>query len=229
MQTALTNFENEIKRIDKVAGWLTMPTALSTDMIPATLAVRCGAVVLLSGYLETFIKECMCAFITQVNNLGQPLSKLPDRMKHTHFRVGAKVLGWQLRQDKMAGSMARCEELAGRIASVNSTSGRGYILAWEAFADTEANPGPGVIAKVLGSVGVEHVWRRLRAASPGGLVDLQTFLTSFIAMRNECAHSGNIAAPPSASELIEYGANLAGLGGAIVAVLTDRITELSAL
>jgi hypothetical protein len=97
MQAALTDFQQEIARIDKVAGWLTTPTALMPDMMSATWAVRCGAVVLFSGYLESFIRDCMCAFITQVNALGKPLTKLPEAMKHTHFRMGARALEWQLR------------------------------------------------------------------------------------------------------------------------------------
>ncbi|MGH7744268.1 MAG: HEPN domain-containing protein [Candidatus Dormibacteria bacterium] len=196
-------------------------------MAPATWAVRCGAVVLLSGYLESFIRDCMRAFIADVNALGHPLTKLPEGMKHTHFDVGARVLRWQLKLDKRAGNTARCEDLSTRLASVSAPTG--YTLVWEAFANTEANPGPEVIAEVLGSVGVKNGWEKLKAATPTGLVDLKTFMTSFILMRNECAHSGNITSPPSASDLLDYGQNLAGLGTAMVSVLRERLTELAAL
>jgi hypothetical protein len=227
MQAALTSFQQDIARIDKVAAWLTTPAALTTDMFPATWAVRCGAVVLLSGYLESFIKDCMRGFITQVNALGQPLTKLPVAMKHTHFRLGAKALEWQLKADKKAGNTTRCENLAHRLASVSVVTG--YTLAWEAFANTRANPAPDVVGELLVSVGVEQAWRKLRAATPIGLVDLHTFLTSFIAMRNECAHSGNITSPPGAADLLQYGQNLSGLGTAMVTVLTVRLGEIAAL
>jgi hypothetical protein len=227
MQAALTSFQTEIARIDKVAAWLTTPEAIKPDMAPATWAIRCGAVVLSSGYLESFIKDCMCAFITRVNALGQPLTKLPEAMKHTHFRNGAKALEWQLKEDKKVGDTTRCENLAARLASVSAVTG--YTLAWEAFANTQANPGPDVVSGLIGAVGVEKPWEKLRTATPPGLVDLHTFLTSFIAMRNECAHSGNITSPPGASDLLAYGQNLSGLGAAMVSVLTHRLEQIAAL
>lgn len=227
MQAALASFQQEIARIDKVAAWLTTPEAIKPDMAPATWAMRCGAVVLLSGYLESFIKDCMRAFITQVNDLGKPLTKLPEAMKHTHFRNGAKALEWQLKEDKRAGDTTRCENLAARLASVGAVTG--YTLAWEAFANTQANPGPEVVGELIGAVGVAKPWEKLRAATPPGMVDLQTFLTSFIAMRNECAHSGSTTSPPGAADLLQYGQNLSGLGTAMVTVLTQRLGEIAAL
>jgi hypothetical protein len=227
MRAALSSFQQEIGRIDKVAAWLTTPEAIRPEMAPATWAVRCGAVVLLSGYLESFIKDCMRAFITQVNDLGQPMTKLPEAMKHTHFRNGAKALEWQLREDKKVGDTSRCEDLSARLASVSAVTG--YTLAWEAFANTQANPGPDVFAELIGAVGVARPWEKLRAATPPGLVDLNTFLTSFIAMRNECAHSGNTTSPPGAADLLQYGQNLSGLGAAMVSVLTQRLDEIAAL
>lgn len=227
MQAALASFQKEIARIDKVADWLTTPAAITGDMVPATWAMRCGAVVLFSGYLECFIKECMCAFITRVNALGQPLTKLPEAMKHTHFRMGAKAIERQLKDDKKIGDTTRCEDLAARLASVSAVTG--YTLVWEAFAHTEANPSPEVVGKLLSAVGVEKPWDKLRAATPTGLVDLHTFLTSFIAMRNECAHSGNTTSPPGAADLLQYGQNLSGLGAAMVDVLTRRLADIVAL
>ena len=185
------------------------------------------AVVLLSGYLESFLKDCMSAFISQVNNLGKPLSELPIKMKYTHFENGARALGKQLKQDRKNGNTVLCEDLASRLASVGAPTG--YTLAWEAFADTQANPGPEVIGCLLSQVGVENAWKKLHDATPPGLVDLRMFLTSFIEMRNECAHSGNATSPPTAPGLVEYGQNLSGLGIAMVKVLEDRLAELSAL
>jgi len=227
MQAALTSFQQEIARIDKVADWLTSPAALTPDMVQATWAMRCGAVVLFSGYLESFIKGCMCAFIMKVNALGHPLTKLPADMKHTHFRLGAKALEWQYKMDKRNGDTTKCENLAARLASVSAATG--YTLAWEAFANTQSNPSPFVVGALLSGVGVKKPWPKLKAATPPGLVDLNTFLTSFIIMRNECAHSGNTTSPPGAADLLQYGQNLSGLGTAMVVVLTHRLTEIATL
>jgi hypothetical protein len=227
MLAALKSFQQEIARIDEVANWLASPHALTSQMAPATWAIRCGSVVLLSGYLENFLKDCMAAFITQVNALGKPLSKLPVDMKYTHFEYGARALGKQLKKDKKLGNTALCEDLAVRLASVNTSTG--YTLAWEAFAETQANPGPIVIGGLLSAVGVNHPWKQLKASTPSGLGDLELFLTTFIEMRNECAHSGNTTSPPTASELLQYVQNFAGLGQAMITVLDSRLIAMSHL
>lgn len=227
MRSALADFQNEISRIEKVADWLTTPQALESRMMPAGLAIRCGAVVLLSGYFETFLKACMCRFITSVNGLGKPLALLPGRLKITRFENGARALGREIRKGRRMNDTSLCEDLAARLASVSATTG--YTLAWEAFADTEANPGPNVVGSLLGSVGIEEPWRKIKAVPPGGFGDLDLFLTSFIEMRNECAHSGNTASPPTASDLVQYGQNFIGLGTAIVVVLETKLAEFAAL
>jgi hypothetical protein len=227
LRTALANFRKDIDRIDKVADWLTSQPALASDMWPATWAIRCGSVVLLSGYLESFLKDCMCSFITHLNGLGIPLTKLPKKMKYIHFENGARALSKQIKRDKKSGDMTHCEDLAARLASVSSATG--YQLAWEAFADTRANPGPEVIKDIINSVGIDSPWEKLKAASPPNLGDLELFLMSFIEMRNECAHSGYTTSPPTASDLIGYGESMDGIGKAIVNVLEVRLTELTAL
>jgi hypothetical protein len=226
MKNALTAFQGEIARIDKVAFWLTTREGLTVEMFPATWAMRCGSVVLLSGYFESFLKDCMRAFITEVNGYSKPIVMLSE-MKHVHFRQGAKALEWQLKRDKKAGSTTRCEDLVARLASVGMTTG--YTLVWEAFANTQSTPGPDVLSKLLGALGVQGTWKRLKEATPAGLVNLETFLTSFIAMRNECAHSGSTTSPPTATDLLEYGKNLDGLAEAVVNVLTARLVEISEL
>jgi hypothetical protein len=168
----------------------------------------------------------MCRFITQVNGLGKPLSTLPGRMKITHFENGARALSKEIRKAKKINDTSLCEDLAARLASVSAATG--YTLAWEAFADTEANPGPSIVGGLLSS-GVEDPWKKIKAVPPGGLGDLDLFLTSFIEMRNECAHSGNTTSPPTASDLIQYGRNFDGLGTAIVVVLEEKLAELGAL
>jgi hypothetical protein len=228
MRSSLEAFQSEIKRIDTVANWLLTPPALVADMLSATAAIRCGCVVQLSGYLETFLKDCMCKFIGRVNGLGKPLAKLPPKMKLIHFENGARVLGTELHNArKNDGDTSSCEDLAERLASVKSQSG--YSLVWEAFAYTRANPGPKVVKELLNGVGIADPWKKLRDAVPHGLVDLNLFLTSLIEMRNECAHSGNTAAPPTPIELLQYGENLRGLATGIVLVLERTLCEFAAL
>lgn len=224
MRNALTNFKIELGRISDVSSWLSTQPALTVNMTDATYAIRCGAVVLLCGYFENFLKECLKEFIEDVNGLKKPLLKIPESMRHTHYRGGAKALERNLKFDKQNGNTYLCDDLSARLASFSDPNN--YCLAWEAFANTKSNPGPDVVAEMLGSVGVDKPWEKIRVATPAGSINLKTFLTSFIAMRNECAHSGNIGTPPSAVELGEYVTNLATLGAAIVQVLQPRFGDI---
>jgi len=169
----------------------------------------------------------MREFITRVNSLGKPVGRLPDKLLYVHFEKGARVLGQELRNARKSKDLTRCTDLSMRIASMSASTG--YTYAWEAFADTEANPNPSVVGGLLGNVEIENPWKRIKAATPIGLIDLETFLVGFIEMRNECAHSGSMTTPPTPSDLKEYGANLSGLAGAIVAVLEDKLHEFARL
>jgi hypothetical protein len=227
MRTALATFQSDIGRINKVVDWLITPPAAAPDMLPATVAIRCGSVVLLSGYLESFISNCMEEFITRLNSLGKPLDRLPNKLKLTHFDNGARVLQYQLKRDRRAGDTSVCEDISARLASVASNTG--YQLLWEAFADTAANPGPSVIGGVLSGVGIEDPWTQITSNLPAGIGNLQLFLTSFIEMRNECAHSGLSAAPPTPNDLLDYGRNLSELATAMVTLLEAKLAEFAAL
>src|SRR5208283_3121939 len=112
--------------------------------------------------------------------------KMPDELRHTHYEKGARALERQYRIDKASGNMTGCEDLATRLASLSQPN---YEFAWEAFADTQANPGPSALGDIIAGVGVKDVWRKLQAQS-SGKGDLNIFLKSFIAIRNDCAHTG---------------------------------------
>src|SRR5688500_7721632 len=102
MQTAISDFRADLSRVQKLSAWLTTPAALTTDMMKATWAVRCGAVVLLSGYFESFLRRCMAAFIRDLNGLNKPISKLPQKIRYTHFEIGGKVLTQLLKKERKA-------------------------------------------------------------------------------------------------------------------------------
>jgi hypothetical protein len=228
MQTAVANFRADLSRVEKLALWLTTPEALKVDMAQATWAVRCGAVVLLSGYFESFLRECMSAFIRDLNALNKPISKLPAKIRYTHFENGARALERLVKTEKQAaGVTVKCEDLASRLASVRSANG--YTLVAEAFTETKANPGPRVVADLLRAIGVENPWKHLRAAAPKALGDIELFLTTFIELRNECAHSGSTTSPPTASDLDQYCKNFEGMATAVTAVLTQQINALNSL
>jgi hypothetical protein len=117
--------------------------------------------------------------------------------------------------------------MAARLASVSA--GTGYQLVWEAFADTQANPGPNVVGELIKAAGIKDAWKNIEAAATVRKGNLKTFLGTFIAIRNECAHTGSISSPPAASDLTEYGENLVAICEAVVRLLESRLEEIKAL
>ncbi len=226
MISALTDFQDDIARINRVADWLASPPALHPDMRPAAQAISCGCVVLLAGYFESFLKDCMRIFITSVNDLNKPLTKMPDDLRYRHFEKGGRALERQLKIDRANRDTAPCEDLATRLASLSSQGP--YQYAWEAFADTQANPGPVTVEEMISAVGIKDVWRKIKAeTSEKG--DLNLFLKTFMAIRDDCAHTGGANSTPTATDLTEYGENLYAFAQAMVKVLHVRFAELAAL
>jgi hypothetical protein len=228
MKGALADFKKDLTRIKGVADWLDTPDGLRPEMSDSTTAIRCGSVVLLSGYFETFLRECLSAFVREVNALKKPIDTLPLRIHYVHFERGSRSLYELVREERRDDvPPVKSVELANRLASTSLKIG--YELAWEAFTQTQANPGVRVVKELLNDVAIEDPWKKLREALPTSVGDPTIWLTGFIAVRNECAHSGSTTAPPTSSELRQHCDNFELLGAAIVAVLGAQVAALSTL
>lgn len=219
MRGALKNFQDDVARINKVAGWLNREVLTTKNILHEVGAISGGCVVLLSGYFESFLKECMHDFIIAVNELKKPFHVLPAKMRYTHFDKGGKALQKEIKRDKKVnGTTKNAEKMADRLASDQ--------LVWEVFVDTQANPGPDAIKDLIESVGIEKVWERLEAVTIAGKGNLKIFLGNFIVMRNECAHTGSIVSSPATSDLIGYGENLITISGAIVTLREEHLERI---
>ncbi len=198
---ATDQFLAKLVVIDKVATTLSLPEALKTDQLPVTNAVSCASVVLLSGYFESYLKGIVEEYIKKVNQLGQPISSIPQNMRHKHYSGGVDALLWATKRDKKLKSTSFSEDLTRRLGSLQNNTG--YELAWESFANTKSNPGTETVSDILNGLEVEKTWNEIN-----GLVNqhgrLDTFLSSFIEMRNVCAHTGLHQTPPTAADIFGY-------------------------
>lgn len=212
--------------VDQVAALISLPTALSPANLPTTNAISCGVVVLLSGYFESFLKDIVEDFIGELNSLNKPLVSIPYEMRHKHFASGAQALTWASKKDKKSNQTTNSEDLARRLASLANPLN--YELAWEAFADTKSNPGPDVVSGMLKGLGIEKAWPEIN-----GLVtehgQLQTFLGTFIEMRNTCAHTGQHANPPTGQIIYDYTLKFRALAECVDLVMGLKIDEFKAL
>ena len=86
--------------------------------------------------------------------------------------------------------LAKASDAARRLASVNAAQ-LPYEILWEAFADTQANPGPEEISSFLKRF---HILKPLPTLASAMNVTPETLalsLRSFMGIRNECAHTGS--------------------------------------
>lgn len=231
MQNVLAEFRRDAHQIAGITHWLDdhASEALASAALPTTNAIQCASIVLLSGYFETFLVEGVKRFIQAVNELGKPFGSLPEKVRHLHFVNGGTALARLAKRERKdtPGVTALSEDLAQRLASVNAV--QGYSLVYEAFIDTRSNPGADVVRDLLSAFEIRDPWRRMDPHCDGQSNVLKTFLDSFIALRNECAHRGTTASPPTTAELRAYVNNLDTIARSFVGVLVERLAEFRAL
>jgi hypothetical protein len=198
---ATDSFLSSLDIIDHVGLSISSPEALKSAQLPVTNAISCACVVILSGYFENFLKDVIREYIESVNGLGKPLCDIPFSMQYKHYSGGAEALTWASKRDKDLGTTAYSQDLTRRLGSLDQAVG--YALAWEAFANTKSNPGADTVSALLSGLEVEKAWTEINGLqTEHGRLD--TFLTSFIKMRNVCAHTGRHPSPPSGGDILGY-------------------------
>lgn len=209
---ATDEFLGSLDVTEKVGHSLSLPDALKPSQLPITNAISCATVVLISGYFENYLKNLVKEYIEAINGLGKPLSDIPFDMQLKHYAGGADALVWASKQDKSLKSTLISQDLSRRLASLSQPNG--YILAWEAFANTKSNPGTETVKTILSGLEIEKAWPEINGLQTAhGRFD--TFLESFIRMRNVCAHTGRHHTPPSGGDVIEYVDKFRGLAACI--------------
>lgn len=222
--TATQNFAESLATIDLVGIELSSPAALASGRLPITNAISCASVVLLSGYFENFLKNIIKEFIGNVNNLGLPKNRIHDDMIRMHYTGGSEALAWAAKADKSTGNFATSEDLSRRLGSF--IAGGSNTLAWESFANTKSNPGPDVVASLLRGLMIKGGWSGINdLTSLHGRMD--TFLTSFMVMRNICAHTGKHSSPPSGIDICRYVDTFLGMCECIDILFAIRFQEIS--
>jgi RiboL-PSP-HEPN len=185
--------------------------------------MQCACVAILSGFFETFLKDAAESFIGSVSALRIPFTSLPEAIQRTHYANGGTILSAkQNNKGKFAWVTASPDDIARRLASVSAVP---YDLLWEAFADTQANPGPRVVRDLLASVGLAKAWARLSVKTKISQQRMEAQLESFLAVRNECAHTGRATAIPTPSDIRGHANFLSSLARGIVYALEDHLAS----
>jgi hypothetical protein len=190
MQQALANLQSSLNRVRDITADIdaNAQAALADSAIQARHETTlCASTVILSGFLESFLKEIAEDVISEICGCAVPFSSLPDKVRVTHFWDGAKCVSEMARQERSGNPLvlARAADAARRLASVGGSQ-LPYEMVWEAFAETQANPGPSQISDFLKRFAIDKPLPTLAATMNVGENTLIIGLRSFMEVRNEC-------------------------------------------
>lgn len=223
MQNALTNFSASLQRVRDLADDALANTgqALKDPALRRRHETALSAVVVtLSGFFESFLREVAEHYSDIICQQNHPFGRLKADIRHTHFEGGGHVLsniGGKNPSSRYSWTSSKPSDMARRLASVNGAPP--YELVWEAFAETGGNPGPEVIRSFLKRFGVKKPMETLAAQMSRTSNTLVAVLDSFIAVRNECAHTGKASNTPTPKDVLDYCDFLELLAGGVVKTL----------
>jgi hypothetical protein len=228
VRSALSAFKASLSRVNGIASHVDSEVVLAAGN--AVVRERhetllCGAVVISTGYFESFIHDLVRAFIKGVCALGRPFATLPARLQKTHYVNGAALLH-RFVTNKAPWITDTQVQLIERLDSVRAALP--YELFWEAFAATNSNPGPRTVEDILQRCAITNPWGQVSVNSPSkrSKTILETGLASLIGLRNECAHTGKAARIPTTTELRGHVDLLTEIGEGMTVTLETRLSTL---
>jgi hypothetical protein len=220
MQNALTNLKASLDKVRAIADDI---DAHAQDALKdAAILARhettlCAATVILSGFLESFLREIAEEMIAEICSRSVPFDQLPSKVRVTHYWDGAAHVREMARQERSADPLllSKAADAARRLASVDGVQ-LPYEIVWEAFAQTQANPGPDEVSAFLKRFHIDEPLPTLAAAMNTTENTLALSLRSFMEVRNECAHTGKAKNVPTTSDVREYCKLIEDVGTGIV-------------
>lgn len=220
---ATDQFETSFETIKGVALMLGEPEWLAPAKLPLTNSISCATVVLMGGHFESFLKSIIEEFIGEVNDINMLTPKIPHFMRIKHFTKGSEYLRKLAKRERNSQEQpTNSEAFMGKLALLGP--GPKGQLAWEAFSDTQSNPSPEVIKELLKDVGAESSWSEInKLFTQQGALHL--LLTSFLEMRNICAHTGKHPSPPTGQSLQENADMLIKISECIDILLSIRLEQ----
>lgn len=222
MQNALPNLKASVDKVIAIADDIDAHAqdALKDAAVQARHETTlCAATVILSGFLESFLREIAEEMIAEICNRGIPFDQLPSKVRITHYWEGALHLRDLAGEEKGSNPLvlAQASDAARRLASVGSNQ-MPYEILWEAFANTQANPGSKEIGAYLKRFHITDPIPTLAGAMNMSENTMALLLNSFMEIRNECAHTGSAKNVPTTSDVRGYCKLLEDIGTGIVAV-----------
>jgi hypothetical protein len=227
MQRALTNLRTSLQSVRDIAADIDANAGVALrqpDVMARYHTVLCAVTVILSGFLESFIREVAEEMILEMCSRAVPFANLPATIRTTHYMEGGRWLQKVAKAEKHEDPVTHAKAADGvrRLASVVSGTAP-YEIVWEAFTDTQANPGPSEISAFLKRFDVDEPLPTLAREVNTTQNTLSLRLRSFIEIRNECAHTGSSRNIPTTTDVQGYCDLLDQLGDGVVKVFVSRL------
>jgi hypothetical protein len=229
MANALANLQSSIDRVRSITADIDA-NALAALADPVVQdrheTILCASTVILSGFFEPFLREIAEEVVAAICACSVPFGNLPDRVRVTHLWEGARRVSEFARQEKSENPivLAKASDAARRLASV-ARPALPYEIIWEAFAETQANPGPSQISDFLKRFGIENPIPTLASTMGIGENTLVIGLSSFLGIRNECAHTGSATTNPTSTDVRGYCDLIHKIGTGIDTLLNDLLSN----
>src|ERR1700681_1866238 len=105
MQNALPNFRASLDKVRAIADDIDVHVqdALKDAAIQARHETTlCAATVILSGFLESFLREVAEEMIADICSRAVPFDQLPSKIRITHYWDGASHIREMARQERSA-------------------------------------------------------------------------------------------------------------------------------
>lgn len=227
MRTAFSNLKVSLDHVRDIANDLQqrlLQPGQNIQTRSSTQTISCGTVVIMSGYFESFLADIAKAFIINLCNAQIPFNSLPVKIQTTHFTDGSRFLH-DITRNRLRWHTSTKEDVLRRLNTVLTVTP--YELLWEAFADTNSNPGVQTVEEILKKCGLSDVWVLLKSKSNVEPEVQKLKLEAFVSLRNECAHTGTATTIPSPQKILETCDDLELLSNAMVEILNDHLLTLS--
>lgn len=216
-----------LKLMDRVTS--ETPAALrNSDLFAQHKSIQLGSVVLISGYLESFLRAVCETYFAELARKGFGMSNLGDEYLSIHLREGAGHLADLVkREQRKKKPFSESSAFVRRLVAPILDNTKSPV--WEAFARTQGNPSPEVVKAILKALGIKGGFDVIETALDGKYSSntLATLLTNLNEIRNECAHTGTASSVPSPGaikDLVQYTRHLT-LG--ICRVVDNKISQIT--
>lgn len=217
-----------LKLMERIQGEATLALR-DRGLLAQHNTVQLGSVVLLSGFLESFLRAVCEGYFAELLSKGYGMNQLGQQYLTIHLREGAGHLSDLVKRElRQKNALTESSAFVRRLVAPIMDTAKSPV--WEAFARTQGNPSPDVLKTILDGLGIKGGFTAIEAAlgkQKYSASTLAQLLKNLNDLRNECAHSGTAQSVPQPSTIVDLVQFTRHLALAVCRLVDQKITELT--